>query len=422
MLDLKYIREHGDLVKAAVEHKNEKADIDQLLTLDTKHRALQQELDSLRHVRNRVSKEISLAKQAGKDEPEKIQEMRTVSRDIKKLEKEEKSLKANMDNILIWVPNVPHDSVPIGKDASSNKVIREVKGNDLPFSPLPHWQLAENHALLDFQRGAKVSGSNFPCYRGIGALLERALINFMLDTHTANGYREIFTPFIVNRKAMFGTGQLPKLEEDMYVIEKDDLFLNPTGEVPITNLHKDEMIKSEQLPIKYVGYTACFRREAGSYGKDTKGLQRIHQFNKVELVKIVDPETSYDELETLTGDAERILQLLELPYRVVALASGDLSFASAKTYDLEVWAPGSKLYLEVSSASNFEAFQARRSNIRIKGKGGTIFAHTLNASGLATPRTFIAIIENYQQEDGSIQVPKALIPYMHGMQRIEPGI
>ncbi len=419
MLDLKYIRENADKVKAAVRNKNERADIDQLLMLDEKHRTLQQTLDSLRHLRNKVSKEISLSKQQGKDEPEKIKEMRKVSQDIKQLEKEEKTIKEHMHEILIWVPNVPHPSVPIGKDTSSNKVIREIEGHKLPFTALPHWQLIENNNLLDFQRGAKVSGSNFPCYRGVGALLERALINFMLDTATGNGYEEIFTPFIVNRNTMFGTGQLPKLEDDMYIVEKDDFFLNPTGEVPITTLHRDETIAEEEFPIKYVGYTACFRREAGSYGKDTKGLQRVHQFNKVELVKIVDPVSSYDELETLAQDAERILQLLELPYRVLMLSTGDLSFASAKTYDLEVWAPGSESYFEVSSASNFEAFQARRSNIRMRKERKTVYPHTLNASALATPRTFIAIIENYQQEDGSILIPKALIPYMHGMERIE---
>lgn len=422
MLDLKYIRENIERVKAAVRHKNEKADIDRLLALDESHRQLQQRLDSLRHLRNRVSREISLAKQEGKDEPEKIEEMRKVSRDIKGLEKEEKSLKEQMEEILIWVPNIPHETVPVGSDASENRVIREIKGRAFSFTPLPHWQLVENNRMLDFQRGAKVSGSNFPFYFGAGARLERALINFMLDTHAAHGYQEVFTPFMVNRSAMFGTGQLPKLEDDMYVVEKDDMFLNPTGEVPITNLHRDETITAEQLPIKYVGYTACFRREAGSYGKDTKGLQRVHQFNKVELVKIVEPETSYEELEKLTADAERILQLLELPYRVSMLSTGDLSFASAKTYDLEAWAPGSEQYLEVSSASNFEAFQSRRSNIRLRKEGKTTYPHTLNGSGLATPRTFIALIENHQQEDGTILIPKVLIPYMNGMERIEPRV
>jgi seryl-tRNA synthetase len=420
MLDLKYIRENRDKVKAAVRNKNEKADIDALLSLDEQHRALQKELDSLRHLRNKVSNEISVAKQSGSDEPEKIQEMRKVSKDIKQLEKDERTIKEKMREILIWVPNVPHDSVPVGKDPSSNKVVREVAGRKLAFPLLPHWQLIENNSLLDFPRGAKISGSNFPCYLGTGAMLERALINFMLNTHTANGYKEVFAPFIVNRDSMFGTGQLPKLEDDMYVVEKDDYFLNPTGEVPITNLHRDETIKEDELPIKYVGYTACFRREAGSYGKDTKGLQRVHQFNKVELVKIVDPDLSYDELETLTADAERILQLLELPYRVALLSSGDLSFASAKTYDLEVWAPGSGQYLEVSSASNFTDFQARRSNIRLRKEGKMVYPHTLNASGLATPRTFIAIVENYQQGDGSIRVPAPLIPYMNGVETIEP--
>ena len=419
MLDLKFIREHRDTVKAAVRNKNEKADIEKLLTLDENLRRLQKELDALRHIRNTVSKEIAQVKRSGNEEPEKVKEMRKLSLNIKAKEKQKKEIKNAIDEILVWVPNIPHTTVPVGKDASANKVMREVKGKDLPFDPLPHWQLAENCNLVDFRKGSKVSGSNFPFYTEFGARLERALINFMIDTHSANGYKEVFTPFLVSRNAMFGTGQLPKLEDDMYHVEKDDLFLNPTGEVPITNMFRDEVLKEENLPLKYVGYTACFRREAGSYGKDTKGLQRVHQFNKVELVKIVDPSTSYNELEDLTNDAAKILSLLQLPYRVIMLSTGDLSFASAKTYDIEVWAPGSKKYFEVSSSSNFEDFQARRSNIKMRKKGKLVYPHTLNASGLATPRTFIAIIENYQEKDGSIRIPDVLAPYMGGIEKIK---
>jgi len=418
MLDLKFIRENSDKVKEAVKNKNEKVDIDELLSLDIEQRNLQKGLDSLRHMRNKASKEIALLKQDGKEMPEKIKQMRKVSQNIKRLEKEEKQIKQAIEKLLIWIPNIPHTSVPVGKNFSTNKIVREIPGKELPFTPLPHWQLIETNKLLDFSRGTKVSGANFPFYTGVGARLERALINFMLDTHISNGYKEVFVPFLVNRDAMFGTGQLPKLEDDMYRIEKDDMFLNPTGEVPITNFHRNETIKEENLPIKYVGYTACFRREAGSYGKETKGLQRVHQFNKVELVKIVDPQTSYEELETLTRDAEKILTLLELPYRVALLSTGDLSFASAKTYDLEVWAPGSEKFFEVSSASNFEDFQARRANIRLRKERKLIYPHTLNASGIATPRTFIAIIENYQEKDGRIRIPAVRGPYMGGMEKI----
>ena len=421
MLDLRFVRENINQVKEAVKNKNENVDIDRLLSLDTRHRKLQKELDSLRHERNKVSKEIAKSKQEGKEELEKIKEMREVSQHIKRLEKEGKEIKKTIYELLIWIPNIPHRSVPVGKDSSFNKIIRETKRDELKFKPLPHWQLIEMHKLLDFGKASKVAGTHFPCYTGIGAQLERALINFMINTHIPNGYKELFVPFLVNREAMFGTGQLPKLEEDMYLIEKDDMFLNPTAEVPITNLHRDEIIKEEDLPIKYVGYTASFRREAGSYGKETKGLQRVHQFNKVELVKIVDPSTSYEELETLTMDAEKILTLLELPYRVTLLSTGDLSFASAKTYDLEVWSPGSEKYFEVSSSSNFGDFQARRSNIRLRKGGELIYPHTLNASGVATPRTFIALIENYQEDNGSIRIPSVLSPYMGGLERIESG-
>jgi len=419
MLDLKFVRENIEKVKQAAKNKNEKVDVNLFVSLDKKHRVLKKELDDLRSIRNKVSKEIAESRQSGKDEPEKIKSMRKVSQKIKRLETEEKEMQKSLNELLTWIPNIPHSSVPVGKDSAFNKIVMETPIKKLPFNPLPHWQLAKINNLLDFQRAAKLSASNFPCYTGVGARLERALINFMLDTHTDCGYKEIFPPFLVNRKAMFGTGQLPKLEDDMYIVEKDDMFLNPTAEVPITNLHMDETILKTDLPLKYVAYSACFRREAGSYGKETKGLKRVHQFNKIELVKFVDPDNSYEELETLTRDAEKILKLLKLPYRIVLLSTGDLSFASAKTYDLEVWAPGSREFLEVSSASNFEAFQSRRANIRLKEEGKLTYPHTLNSSGLATPRTFIAILENYQEEDGSVRVPEVLIPYMGGLEKIE---
>lgn len=419
MIDLKFIRENDQIIREAVKNKNEKVDIDKLLTLDEQYRKLKSELDSLRHIRNKVSQEIAQLKREREKATDRINEMKKVASQIKDLENDEKEVKEQIEQILIWIPNIPHSSVPVGEDSSLNITVRKVQGEDLSFTPLPHWQIASTKKLLDFNRGAKVCGSNFPCFTGIGARLERALINFMLDTHINNGYKEVFTPFLVNRDSMFNTGQLPKLEDDMYLIEKDDLFLNPTGEVPITNLRKDETIQEEELPLCYVGYTACFRREAGSYGKETRGLQRIHQFNKVEMVKIADPLTSYNELETMTEEAEKILKLLNIPYRVCSLATGDLSFASAKTYDLEAWAPGSKKFFEVSSVSNFEDFQARRGNIRLRKEGKLIYPHTLNGSGLATPRTFIAIIENYQEKDGSISIPSVLQPYMGGLKKIE---
>jgi seryl-tRNA synthetase len=418
MLDLKYIREHPDQVKETVHNKNEKVDIDELLSFDSQHRALQTELDALRHIRNKVSKEIAEAKKKGEEANEKITHMKQVSQEIKTLEMREKEVKEKINSLFIWIPNIPHTSVPVGKGSSANECVRETTIDETSSSRLPHWELIKLNDLIDFDRGSKVSGSNFPCYTGLGARLERALVNFMLDTHIANGYREIFSPFLVNRNAMFGTGQLPKMEDDMYIVEKDDFFLNPTGEVPLTNLFSNETLQEKDLPIKLTGYTACFRREAGSYGKDTKGLQRIHQFNKVELVKFTDPQDSYDELESLTSDAENILTLLKLPYRIMLLSTGDLSFASAKTYDLEVWAPGSRQYFEVSSASNFEDFQTRRMNIRYRKEGVLLYPHTLNGSGLATPRTFLAILENYQNKDGSIRIPEVLIPYMGGIDTI----
>ncbi len=416
MLDLKFIREHADLVKEAVKNKNEKADIDKLLQLDAERRKIIQESEELKRLRNTVSAEINRLKKAGQNADDKITQMRTVAEKIKQLDGRLREIQEGIRSILIWVPNIPDPSVPVGPDESFNQEVRrwgEIE--KLDFKPKPHWELGTALNLIDFQRGSKLSGSNFIVFKGMGARLERALINFFLDIHTQkHGYREIAPPFIVRRDVMFGTGQLPKLEDDMYHIEQDDLFLIPTAEVPVTNLHKDEILKEEELPLYYTAYTPCFRREAGSYGRDTRGLMRIHQFDKVELVKFVRPETSWEEHEKLLHDAEEILQLLNLPYRVLNLATGDLSFAAAKCYDLEVWAQGIGRWLEVSSVSNFLDFQARRANIRFRRTPDSKpeFVHTLNGSGLALPRTVIALLENYQTDEGTVIVPEVLRDYL----------
>ncbi|GBE28684.1 serine--tRNA ligase [bacterium BMS3Bbin03] len=416
MLDLKFIRENPDLVKNAVKNKNEKADIDKLLVMDEKWRQLIKETEKLKRLRNQVSAEINQLKKQKKQAAEKIAEMRKVSEKIKILDEKLRNTQKAMYDILIWVPNIPHPSVPVGPDESFNQEIKrwgEIE--KLDFKPKTHWELGTELGLLDLERGSKLSGSNFIVFKGMGAHLERALINFFLDYHTQKqGYKEIAPPFIVRREDMFGTGQIPKLEDDMYHIEQDDLFLIPTAEVPLTNLHKDEILKGEDLPLCYTAYTPCFRREAGSYGRDTRGLIRIHQFDKVEMVKFVKPETSWDEHEKLLRDAEELLQLLGLPYRVLNLATGDLSFAAAKCYDLEVWAQGIGKWLEVSSVSNFVDFQARRANIRFRRTPDAKpeFVHTLNGSGLALPRTVIAILENYQTDEGTIVVPEVLRDYV----------
>ncbi|NOZ56559.1 MAG: serine--tRNA ligase [Calditrichaeota bacterium] len=416
MLDLKFIRENPDLVRRAIESKREKADLDRLLELDERRRQLLAEVESLKHQRNVVSQQIAAKKKAGEDASEAIREMQGVAERIKALDDELKKIEKAIYEIQIWIPNVPHPSVPEGVDENDNVEVR--RWGEIPemdFEPRPHWEIAERLGLVDFARGSKISGSFFVSFRGAGARLERALINFMIDLHVKkHGYTEIWPPAVVRRETMFGTGQLPKLEEDMYRIEQDDLFLIPTAEVPVTNLHRDEVLDGDALPIKYVAYTPCFRREAGSYGRDTRGLIRIHQFDKVEMVNFVHPDTSYDRLEGLVAEAEEVLQLLNLPYRVVQLCTGELSFAAAKCYDLEVWAPGVKKYLEVSSCSNFEDFQARRANIRFRPKEGgkTRYVHTLNGSGLALPRTVIAILENYQTDEGTVVVPEVLRDYV----------
>jgi seryl-tRNA synthetase len=423
MLDIKFIRENWTTVQKSLEARKVSVDLEQLKTTDTNHRNLLQEIETLRSKRNTVSDQIATLKKAGEDASGQVEDMRVVSGNIKKLEKSLTELETSLQKILLELPNVPHESVPIGHDESDNTLVRQV-GEKPRFDsePKAHWDLGEALNIFDFEKAAKIAGARFPLYLGAGARLERALINFMLDTHTTeHGFKEILPPLMANRSTLTHTGQLPKFEEDLFKIEGWDYYLIPTAEVPVTNIHQGEILAEEDLPIYYTAYTPCFRSEAGSYGKDTRGLIRQHQFNKVELVKFVPPETSYDELESLTSTAESILERLNLPYRVVTLCSGDLGFSAAKTYDIEVWMPAQNVYREISSCSNFEGFQARRGNIRYRQKGrkGTTLVHTLNGSGLAVGRTVAAILENYQQPDGSVKIPEALIPYMGGMEKIE---
>lgn len=414
MLSIKFIRENLELVKKGLAAKKEKIDLDALLNLDSQARELKSRVEELRANRNRQSEEIAELKRKNVDVQEKIGEVRECGREIKEKEKDLRQIEQKIEVLLSAIPNLPHNSVPLGEGPEDNKILHQ--WGEIPkfsFSPKTHLQLGENLDILDFKGAAKISGSNFPLFKGKGALLERALINFFLDVHTAKGYQEISPPLLVNRSSMFNTGQLPKLEEDMYRLEKDDLFLIPTAEVPLTNLHRDEILDVQDLPLKYVAYTPCFRREAGSYGKETKGLIRVHQFDKIELVKFVRLEDSYNELESLLSDAEEVLQKLGLPYRVVLLCSAELSFASAKCYDIEVFAPGSNVWLEVSSCANFEDFQARRANIKYRTKEGLKYVHTLNGSGVALARTVVALLENYQQRDGSIKIPDILQKYIN---------
>ncbi|MCK4904925.1 serine--tRNA ligase [bacterium] len=423
MLKLEYIRSNAEVVKKAMRDRSMKVNIDELLKSDEERRKLLGEVETLKHQRNIQSDDIGKLIKEGKDAEKLKDEMRDVSEQIKGLDKQVKEIEGKVNPVLLTIPNIPHSSVPVGKDAKDNKIVR--KWGTIPkfnFSPKDHLQLAKNLDIIDFERALKIVGSNFPLYKKTGALIERALINFMLDVHTReHKYTEISPPLLANRSTMTGTGQLPKLEEDMYHIEKEDFFLIPTAEVPLTNLHAGETFREEDLPVYYTGYTPCFRREAGSYGKDTKGLVRVHQFDKVEMVKFVKPENSFEELESMLKDAEDILQRLKLPYRVILLCTGDMGFAAAKCYDIELWAGGLDRYLEVSSCSNCADFQAQRINAKYKPKGGgkPIYLHTLNGSGVALARTVIAILENYQQEDGSILIPEVLRPYMNGKTKIE---
>lgn len=414
MLDMKFIRENVARVKKAIDDKNEKVDLNLVLSLDKTKRTLQYEYDTIRAEQNKVSKQISELKKEKKDVKPIIAEMKDIAEKLKNISKRLNEITDQLETELLRIPNIPCEDVPVGLDEEANEFVREWgKPKEYDFDVKDHLELAEMHDLLDIKRAAKVSASGFAGYLGYGAVLERALINFMLDYHIKyHNYTEIMLPVLANRKTMTGTGQLPKLENDMYLIEDDDLFLIPTAEVSVTNYYSGEILSLDKLPAKYVSYSPCFRREAGSYGKETKGLQRLHQFNKVEMVCLVRPEKSYEVLETMLSEAEDILQALGLHYRVQKLATGDLSFASAKTYDLEVWAPGMQKYLEVSSVSNFEDFQSRRASLRFRDESGKVkYLHTLNGSGLATPRTFIALLETYQKRDGSIEIPEVLRPY-----------
>ncbi|MDY0152164.1 MAG: serine--tRNA ligase [Candidatus Cloacimonas sp.] len=416
MIDIKFIRSNVELMREAIRNKNEKADLDALLNLDETRRKLQFEFDTLKARQNSVSQTIAQKKKAGQDAGLELGEMTAVAEEIKQISASLNAANSDLEKILLTIPNIPQAEVPIGRDESFNQVIKTWgEKPEFSFTPVDHLEIANRNNLLDLPRGAKISGSGFPIYTGQGARLERALISFMLEYHLRkHGYEELMVPLAVNRKTMTGTGQLPKLEDDMYHINEDDLFLIPTAEVPVTNFYADEVLSYKDLPKCFVAYTPCFRREAGSYGKDTKGLQRLHQFNKVEMVRFVQPENSATALEEMLANAEAILQAFGLHYRVLSLCTGDISFASQRTYDLEVWAPGSQKYLEVSSVSNFGEFQARRANIRFKDDSGKLrHLHTLNGSGLATPRLMIALLETYQQPDGTFSIPEVLSPWFN---------
>jgi seryl-tRNA synthetase len=415
MLDAKFVREHIDTVKESLRKRNYDVSLDAFLTFEEQRRSLLKESEELRNQRNVVSEEIGRLRTQKGDASRLIQEMKLVSDRIKAFDDQLKTVEEHTNDFLLNVPNVPHESVPVGRDETENVEVRRWgEPRQFDFEPLNHWDIGAILDILDFERASKIAGARFCLTKGAGARLERALMNFMLDLNTAKGYTEVFPPIIVNKESMRGTGQLPKFEMELFKISDPEFYLVPTAEVPVTNIHRSEILNERELPLYYTAYTPCFRREAGSYGKDVRGLIRQHQFNKVELVKFVKPEDSYDELESLTHDAEDILQKLGLPYRVIVLCTGDMGFAAAKTYDLEVWLPAQRRYREISSCSNFTDFQARRANIRFKreGKKGTEFVHTLNGSGLAIGRTVVAILENYQQKDGSVIVPDALKTYM----------
>jgi len=418
MLDIKFIRENPEIVKQGIINKNEKDTVDEILETDKERRKLLVTVEELKAKRNKVSQEVGRLKKAGENADDIVAEMKQVSEEIKQLDEQVRSVDEKLKELLLWVPNLPHSSVPVGKDEASNVVVKQWLPEGFSFENeepvLDHIELGKKLNILDFERGAKISGSGYPVYIGKGARLERALINFMLDYHLdKHGYTEIMPPLLVNKDSMRGTGQLPKMQDDMYYVEKDDLYAIPTAEVPITNLHRSEVLNESELPINYTGYTPCFRREAGSYGKESKGFLRVHQFNKVEMVKFVKPETSYDELNNLVSDVEDILHELKIPYRILELCTGDLSFAAAKCFDIETWSPAEKKWLEASSCSNFENFQARRANIRYRKEEDKKldFVHTLNGSGLATSRLMVSILENYQTPEGKVIVPKALQPY-----------
>jgi seryl-tRNA synthetase len=425
MLDLGFVRNNLSLVRERMRDRGIAGILGDFEALDAERRKLLSEAEALKARRNTVSNEIATLKKQKQDASELIAQMKQVSQDIQGLDEQAKAADEKLRDLLRRVPNLPHESVPVGRSAQDNQEVRRWgEPRKFDFEPQAHWDLGPALGILDFERAAKIAGARFAVYFGVGARLERALAQFMLDLHTReHGYTEVFPPFIVNSESLFGTGQLPKFAEDLFKLEGTDYWLIPTAEVPVTNLFRDEVLEAEKLPARFCAWTACFRSEAGSYGKDTRGIIRQHQFQKVELVKFALPDNSYDELESLTRNAETVLQRLGLPYRVVALSTGDLGFSSAKTYDIEVWLPSSREYKEISSCSNFESFQARRANLRFRrGKAGkTEFLHTLNGSGLAVGRTWVALLENYQQEDGSVVVPEALRPYLDGLERITPA-
>ncbi|MGE5483244.1 MAG: serine--tRNA ligase [Bacteroidota bacterium] len=425
MLDLKFIRSNPELVREALRRRHENAPLEELLAKDEEWRQSLAEVETLKATRNRTSEEVAARKKRGEAADDLIASMRDVSNRIQELDARVRELETEVQRLLLAIPNIPHASVPEGRDERDNQEIRRVgTPRQFDFEPLPHWEIGARLGILDFERAAKISGARFAVFTGLGARLVRALANFMLDMHVQeHGYREVFPPFLVNTASMTGTGQLPKFAEDAFKIEGQDMYLVPTAEVPVTNLHRDEILDGSELPLYYVGYSSCFRAEAGSYGRDTRGLVRMHQFEKVELVKFVLPETSYDELEKLLADAEDVLKRLGLPYHVMLMCTGDIGFAQTKKYDPEVWMPSYGRYVEISSCSNFEDFQARRANIRFRREPGARpeYPHTLNGSGLAVGRTLAAILENYQQADGSVVIPEALRPYMGGLEMIRPA-
>jgi seryl-tRNA synthetase len=421
MLDARYIRENPEEVERRLTSRGDRNSLGSFRELDERRRSMLQEVEQLKAVRNRVSEEISRLADKSQAQ-ERIREMREVSQRVKALDDDLKGVEEELNGLLLTIPNLPHVTTPVGISEEDNLLVRSWgEPTSFSFTPRPHWEIGESLGILDFERGAKLAGARFTLYRGAGARLERGLINFMLDLHTdQHNYIEMLPPFMVNRESMTGTGQLPKFEDDLFHLEGVDYFLIPTAEVPVTNIHRNEILKGDELPLCYTAYTPCFRKEAGSYGKDVRGLIRQHQFNKVELVKFTRPEESYGELGRLLNDAEEVLRLLGLPFRVMELCSGDLGFSAAKTFDIEVWLPGQGLYREISSCSNFEDFQARRASIRFRRdeKAKPEFVHTLNGSGLAVGRTLVAILENFQQEDGSVVVPEVLRPYLGGLDRI----
>jgi seryl-tRNA synthetase len=424
MHDLKFLRMNRERVEVGIALKGMSVDLGRFYAIEERRLAVLHESEQLKALRNSTSETIAAKKKAGENADRAIAEMREVGDRVKALDAELRQLEEESESLAAWIPNLPHPSVPPGGDASQNQCVRTWgEPRTFEFEPLPHWDIATRLGLLDFERGTKIAGAGFLLFTGRGARLERALISFMLDLHVqSHGYTEVWPPHVVRRAALFGTGQLPKLEGDMYLIGEDDLFLNPTAEVPVTNIHRDEILEPAMVPRKLTAYAASYRREAGAAGRDTRGMVRVHQFDKVELVKIVVPETSYDEHESLARDVADVFEALELPYRVMLLCSGDLSFAAAKCYDFEVWSPATNAWLECSSCSNFEDFQARRMNMRFRREAGAKveFPHTLNASGVALPRTFATLLENHQTADGGVRIPKALRPYLGGIEELRP--